>query len=186
MFASVCFGVLPVGVSAQETTTYTYDELGRMISSAISGGSNNGTTTGTCFDAAGNRTQYGVANSGTASCYSGTPVPTPSPTPTPTPTPNQSPVAVNDSASGTKCDTYVVNLVANDYDPDNNVPLSLVSITRITGASSTAALYDSTSVQVTTTNVTGTALYQYVVRDSLGATATGQLSFRNTGGICGT
>jgi hypothetical protein len=45
---------------AQETTTYTYDALGRLITSSISGGPNNGTQTGTSFDPASNRTNYTV------------------------------------------------------------------------------------------------------------------------------
>jgi hypothetical protein len=51
---------------AQETVTYTYDALGRLIASSISGGPNNGTQTGTSFDPASNRTNYTVT---------GTPVP---------------------------------------------------------------------------------------------------------------
>lgn len=61
----------------QETTTYSYDALGRLTGSSISGGPNNSRTTGTCFDWAGNRTRYDVATSTPSAC----------PTPTPTPTP---------------------------------------------------------------------------------------------------
>lgn len=64
---------------ASETTTYTYDALGRLVSSARSGGPNNGVGMATCFDAAGNRTQYIVGTNGVPSC--GTPAPTPTPTP---------------------------------------------------------------------------------------------------------
>ncbi|WP_363130087.1 hypothetical protein [Sphingomonas sp.] len=62
--------------AAQETTTYTYDALGRLTGSSISGGPNSSRVTGTCFDAAGNRTRYDVATTVPAAC----------PTPTPTPT----------------------------------------------------------------------------------------------------
>lgn len=68
--------ILSYAALAQETTTYSYDGLGRLQGSSISGGSNNGRKTGTCFDPAGNRTRYDVATS----------VPTACPTPTPTPT----------------------------------------------------------------------------------------------------
>lgn len=62
---------------AQETTTYSYDGLGRLRSSSISGGTNNARKTATCYDAAGNRTRYDVATT--------TPAPCPTPTPTSTP-----------------------------------------------------------------------------------------------------
>lgn len=62
-----------------ETVTYSYDALGRLTDSSISGGPNNTRTTGTCFDRAGNRMRYDVANSAPSTC------PTPSPTPTPSP-----------------------------------------------------------------------------------------------------
>ncbi|HEX4693128.1 hypothetical protein [Sphingomonas sp.] len=72
-------GILAIGgaAMAQETTSYTYDALGRLTGSTISGGPNDTRKTGTCFDAAGNRTRYDVATSAPAAC----------PTPTPTPTP---------------------------------------------------------------------------------------------------
>ena len=49
---------------AQEATTYSYDVLGRLVASTTSGGPNSGIVTGTCFDPAGNRTQYVVAGAG--------------------------------------------------------------------------------------------------------------------------
>lgn len=69
--------ILSCNALAQETTTYSYDGLGRLKGSSITGGANAGRTTGTCFDAAGNRTRYDVATSIPGAC----------PTPTPTPTP---------------------------------------------------------------------------------------------------
>jgi hypothetical protein len=48
-----------------ETVTYTYDALGRLIVSSISGGPNNGTQTGTTFDPASNRTNYTVTGTPT-------------------------------------------------------------------------------------------------------------------------
>lgn len=71
--------ILSYGALAQETTTYSYDGLGRLKGSTITGGTNNGRTTGTCFDAAGNRTRYDVATTAPTAC------------PTPTPTPSSSP-----------------------------------------------------------------------------------------------
>jgi YD repeat-containing protein len=71
--------ILSCSALAQETTNYSYDGLSRLQGSTIAGGSNNGRKTGTCFDAAGNRTRYDVATSAPAAC------PTPTPTPTSTP-----------------------------------------------------------------------------------------------------
>jgi YD repeat-containing protein len=71
--------ILSCSALAQETTTYSYDGLGRLKGSTITGGSNAGRTTGTCFDAAGNRTRYDVATSAPAACPTPTPTPTASP-----------------------------------------------------------------------------------------------------------
>lgn len=56
--------VASTGAHAQDATTYSYDALGRLVSATTSGGPNNGIARGTCFDAAGNRTQYVVGTSG--------------------------------------------------------------------------------------------------------------------------
>jgi len=72
-------GILAGSALAQETTTYNYDGLGRLRSSSIAGGANDTRKTGSCFDAAGNRTRYDVATTTPAAC------------PTPTPTPSSSP-----------------------------------------------------------------------------------------------
>ena len=71
--------ILSCGALAQETTNYSYDGLGRLKGSTITGGTNNGRATGTCFDAAGNRTRYDVATSAPAACPTPTPTPTSSP-----------------------------------------------------------------------------------------------------------
>ena len=71
--------ILSCSALAQETTNYSYDGLGRLKGSTITGGTNNGRATGTCFDAAGNRMRYDVATSAPVAC------------PTPTPTPASSP-----------------------------------------------------------------------------------------------
>ena len=71
--------VLSCSALAQETTTNSYDGLGRLKGSSITGGTNNGRATGTCFDAAGNRTRYDVATSAPTACPTPTPTPTSSP-----------------------------------------------------------------------------------------------------------
>ena len=70
LMAAAPYGGAPLG---NETVNYSYDELGRLTGSNTTGGPNDTRTTGTCFDKAGNRTRYDVANA--------------SPTPCPTPTP---------------------------------------------------------------------------------------------------
>src|SRR3712207_5653552 len=102
-----------VAVQASETTSYSYDALGRLTISTISGGSNHSVGTATCFDAAGNRTRY-IVGAGVTSCASAPPPPPPS---------NSPPVAVADSASGECNYATIVNVVANDYDPNGNAPL---------------------------------------------------------------
>lgn len=58
-----------------ESQNYSYDALGRLTGSTISGGPNDTRATSTCFDRAGNRTRQDVATTAPAPC----------PTPTPTP-----------------------------------------------------------------------------------------------------
>ncbi|WP_245662041.1 Calx-beta domain-containing protein, partial [Sphingomonas pruni] len=89
---------------------------------------------------------------------------------------NLPPVANADTTSF-NCSVYqTVNLVANDTDPENNVPLHLVSIT----GPGSAAVTSTTSVTIGE-NSTGTFTFSYVVADSLGATSTGQLTATVTG-----
>ena len=89
---------------------------------------------------------------------------------------NLPPVANPDTTSF-NCSVYqTVNLVANDTDPENNVPLHLVSIT----GPGSATVTSTTSVTIGE-NSTGTFTFSYVVADSLGATSTGQLTATVTG-----
>lgn len=156
---------------AQETTSYSYDALGRLVSSTASGGPNNGVVMGTCFDAAGNRAQYAVGGVGT-------PCSNPTPTPTPTPT-NQPPVAVNDSVT-MPCQSFAtVNVTQNDSDPDNNVPLVVQSAWTSSGDAS-ASVVGSSALDISTASKV-TSIIMYVVADALGATATGSVTVTTTG-----
>jgi YD repeat-containing protein len=65
--AAAAFGLVAISAYAQETTTYSYDALGRLNSSTVSGGTNNGQQTSTSFDPAGNRSNYSVAGAPAAS-----------------------------------------------------------------------------------------------------------------------
>lgn len=155
---------------ATETVTYTYDALGRLTNSAISGGTNNAIGAATCYDPAGNRTRYTVG-SGVAAC--GTP--TPSPTPTPTGSP---PVAVADSFSGACNSATNHDVVANDYDPNGHTPLSLVSVAGT--ANVDASIVNGTTIQFIG-YAPGTDTLSYVVKNSVGATATGTITYKTTG-----
>jgi len=56
-------GLAAVPAHAQETTTYTYDALGRVVTVGRSGGPVNGSTTNYAYDPASNRTNVTVSNS---------------------------------------------------------------------------------------------------------------------------
>lgn len=58
--AALAFGAAGTSALASETTTYSYDALGRLVATTVSGGPTDGLATSTQFDAAGNRTNYQV------------------------------------------------------------------------------------------------------------------------------
>jgi len=53
---------------ASETTSYTYDALGRFTGKSIAGGPNSGRQTRICFDKAGNRIRYDSTTATPAAC----------------------------------------------------------------------------------------------------------------------
>jgi len=70
---------LATGAFGSETTTYTYDALGRLVATTRSGGPSSGVNMASCFDRAGNRLRYDTLTTTPAACPSPTPTPTPSP-----------------------------------------------------------------------------------------------------------
>jgi len=66
--AASFLGLVTDSVRANETTTYVYDALGRLIENNQTSGPNNGLRTVTCFDPAGNRSRYFVGTSGAPGC----------------------------------------------------------------------------------------------------------------------
>lgn len=61
---AITAAILSAGAAfATETTTYSYDALGRLTAVAQSGGPNNGVNTTYSMDAAGNRTNVTVTGS---------------------------------------------------------------------------------------------------------------------------
>jgi hypothetical protein len=159
---SVALGAQPAVTS---TTQFTYDALGRLTGVSTSGGTNNGLSVLTGYDAAGNRTAYNVGTGGTA----------PAPLPSPPQASNQPPVANGDSVTMSCQSSQSVNVIANDTDPDNNVPLVLTGSNELW-----AQQVSSTNLLLQPTD-SGTHSISYTVEDSLGAGATGLLTVVVTG-----
>ena len=72
-------------------------------------------------------------------------------------------------------------MIANDSDPDNNLPLTLISVS--SASQGTATVISSTTVRYNSDTTSGETL-TYTVRDSLGATDTGNLFIGIAGGFC--
>jgi hypothetical protein len=170
LFATTAFFALACAAHAAETQTFVYDSKGRLVSVSRSGSINNGATAVYSHDQAHNRT---------AVIVDGTPPP-------PTPT-NQPPVANADNAgSMQQCAIRAVNVIANDTDPENNIPLA------VTGAFDGANIYattipgNATSIQIESTAVAGVQTVQYQVSDSLGASSIGTVTINVINGSgCG-
>lgn len=64
--ALVCVGLVTTTAVANESTVYTYDALGRLIATSITGGPGNGRQVSTGFDPADNRSNYTVSGAPTA------------------------------------------------------------------------------------------------------------------------
>lgn len=173
--SSLALAGLSVAAAASEIQTYTYDALGRLVAVQYSGTVNSGRAHSLCYDAAGNRTQYKSAASGTlASCAgggggAGTPPPPP-------PSNNQPPVANPNSLTAPKCVYRSIDVIANDTDPDGHYPLSLTGVNQ-----SWAWVESSTTVGMTTPESNGTYYITYTVADALGATSNGTLTVTVSG-----
>jgi YD repeat-containing protein len=169
---SVIALMIPSGINATETVTYSYDAQGRLVQSVISGTVNNGQTSSTTFDAANNRTNYSVSLSGAT------------PPPPPPPPSNQPPVTVADSLSVPKCAIRSKDVIFNDSDPEGNVPLSLVSAVNSNASLGSAYVASASNVQYEAYASAGSDTVTYTVQDSLGATSTGTLTVSVSGGTC--
>ncbi len=174
--AAIASGLVAAApVSATETISYSYDAQGRLTRAARSGSVNNGLTTQYQHDAADNRT----------SRWTGTgppPAPPPAPPPPPPPPANNPPATVADTLSVARCATGSKNVVANDSDPEGNLPLALVDVSP--GIRGSATVLDASTVQYEAFDSTGTDPLTYTVQDSLGASSTGTLTVTVTSGVC--
>lgn len=162
---------------AAETVTYSYDVLGRLVATTSSGTVNNGVTTQLGYDPAGNRSTYTVTGAGGAPPSGGGGGGGGGGSPPPSG--NQPPVANPDTApSIPKCGTAIVNVTANDTDPEGNYPLAVTGATA--GAALVVEVLDSNRLSITSVGASGLKSFGYTVRDSLGATATGSGSITVT------
>ena len=164
-------------VFAQETTTYTYDPLARLSGSSISGGPNNGVKTATCFDNAGNRSQYQTGSSGLQSCPTPTPASEPGPPTPPTPPPAP-PNAAGYSTSGPCNSPVTINVVQNDTDPGSHYPITLISVIGTNNVE--VSVVNSTTMQILGA-IPETDTVVYVVANSAGTTAVGTVTYTTTG-----
>ena len=179
--ASACSALaLVVGAMparASEAQTYTYDALGRLVVSTISGGPNNTIGTATCFDPAGNRTRQTVG-AGVTACGSA-----PTPTPTPTPTPGNSPPVANPDNAGTmgKCVIKHVNVTANDTDPNGD---ALTVIDATASGDMLASVASASTVDIESGQTAGAKIINYTISDGHGGTASSTISVTVSGGVC--
>ncbi|HEX6374537.1 MAG TPA: Ig-like domain-containing protein [Allosphingosinicella sp.] len=169
---------LAAAARASETTTYTYDALGRLTATSSTGTVNNGVAASLAYDPAGNRSSYTVTGAG-----GGTPPPPPPPSPPPPPPPgNQPPVTEADSLSLPRCSSATKNVTANDTDPEGHYPLVLLSA--VSNGKGAASVASSSEVLFEAFGLTGSTSVTYTVRDSLGASSTGTLNITITSGVC--
>lgn len=176
---------LPMKADAQTSTeSYTYDTLGRLVVANTTGGSNNAEAHSICYDQSGNRTQYDSKSDGTSAICTdlGAAMSAASRTAATAGTvsdllpilPSRPLTAQTDFASGVCLNKLTVNLTANDFDQDNQYPLTLSAISKSGGGSATAALVSPSSVSVTFGASGDTTDFVYTVANSVGVTTTGE------------
>ena len=88
---------------------------------------------------------------------------------------NLPPNAQNDTVHGACIQFTLVNLTANDSDPDGNYPLSLLNVSYGAGGFASATIISSSIVKVSFGDTAGLTQLNYTVQDALGATDTGLL-----------
>lgn len=151
-----------------DTVAYRYDDLGRLIESKTTGGPNNSLGQTVVYDPAGNRTSLVIGGAG------GPPDPPPPP-----PTNNNAPIANPDSLSLKRCYSGYANVLANDTDPDGDVPLSIIDVQADDFlAQHGTVIIQAPSLYIETPSVQYNSTYyiDYIVEDARGARATGRLT----------
>jgi molybdopterin biosynthesis enzyme len=77
--------------------------------------------------------------------------------------------------------TKIVDLTANDSDPEGNLPLTVTDVSVLGYSTATAEVISAGAIRVFGAEIPGGALAVYSVRDSLGATSTGNVTITTTG-----
>lgn len=186
VFTALLLGGVATGALAQDPETFTYDALGRLIERETTGGANSGEVVSLCYDAVGNRTSMVTNSTGTSHhCDDGTgvsPGPSPSPSPSPTPPPSNNPPTANtDMTSGPCLGEAMVNVTANDSDPEGNVPLTVTGVSLLSGSGDAQAMVMlNNQIRVTFAGTYDYSVFQYTVEDSFGAASTGTLEATTT------
>lgn len=161
-------GIGLTAAAANETNTYTYDALGRLVSAATNKAVGTSTATAMSYDPAGNRANYTVS--------------TGSPPPPPPPPTNHPPVANPDNAGSMgQCLTKVVNVTANDTDPDGD-PLTVTSATA--SGDMSATVVSASSVEIDSGSTAGAKTISYSISDGRGGTASSTISVTVSAGVC--
>jgi len=93
---------------------------------------------------------------------------------------NQPPVTQPDSADLVCNTTEVINVTANDSDPEGNLPLTVTAVVSNSGPAG-GIVYSASSVLVEAGSSAGTATLTYTVQDSLGNASTGTINVTVTG-----
>ena len=159
--------IIASGAHAQ-TVTYLYDAKGQLVSATTAGGA----TVAYTYDANGNRTQKAVTG-GTGGGGG-----------------NTAPVAVDDAdyidgippgtSQGGGPQSRLYYVLANDTDADSHT-LTITSVTKISGATSSAATVAGGGTHLSVTGITiGTHVFDYVISDGNGGTDTGRMTVYRT------
>lgn len=159
---------LPGGASADETISYRYDGLGRLVEARSTGSVNNDVVRSACYDPAGNREIYKVNSTGIAAACDA-PV-------------NKPPAVSPDTISLPRCGVGWKNLVANDSDPEGNEPLALTGIGNLDYFGPDVQIVSATTVAVEASSQSGVYNVSYTVSDSLGAESNSTLTINVGGG----
>jgi YD repeat-containing protein len=142
-----------VGSTAEAASCFTYDELGRIIEATYE----NGTKFTYSYDPNGNRTTTSVQTGQTPTC----------------PDPggygeNHPPVAVADSSTARPTIVQVIDVRANDSEPDGD-PITLSQVT--TPAKGTAVIANGKVEYTANSGATGTDSFSYTIIDGRGGSA---------------
>jgi outer membrane biosynthesis protein TonB len=211
LLAAASASAVASAASAAETTTYSYDALGRLVSTASSGPVNNGVATSVGYDPAGNRSTYAVTGGAGMPPPPAPPPPAPPPPPPPPPPPAPPPPAPPPPAPPPPAPPPPAPPPPAPPPPPANNPPTAVNNSGTQPKCSTAlynvvandsdvdgdyplvlvsvsgtgfSVVSATDIQFTSAATAGTKVGTYTVRDSRGATANATLTVNVSGGVC--